>query len=52
MGVKLGHHMEFSWEIFNWTPTQRYARDFGQEVLNGPQLGDLEGDLVIKFEWV
>ena len=29
LGVNVGHQMEFSWEIDNWTPTQECGRDFG-----------------------
>ena len=52
LGVSVGRQMEFSWETYNWTPTQECGRDFGSEKSNGSQLGDLGGDKVINFEWV
>ena len=46
MDVSVGCQMEFPWEISNWTLARRCRRDFGQEMLNGPRIGDLGGDLV------
>ena len=51
-GCECGHQMDFTWEIDNWNPNQEYGRDFGWEMLNGPRIGDLGGDLVRKCEWV
>ena len=37
---------------FQLEPNSEIWKVFGQEMLNGPQLGDLGGDLVRKSEWV
>ena len=38
--------------IFNWTLTRRCIRGFCWEILNGPRIGDLGGNLVGNSEWV
>ena len=52
LGMSMGRQMDLSWEIDDLTPTQECGRGFSWEILNGPRLGGLGGDLVRNFEWV
>ena len=49
MGVSVGHQIEFSREIYNWTLTRECGRGFDSEKPNGTRIGDLGGDYIRKF---
>ena len=38
--------MFFTWKFSRWTPDRGGVRSFGQRLVTGTQLGELEDDLV------
>ena len=41
--------MFFTWKFSRWTPDRGGVRSFGQRLVTGTQLGELEDDLVGSF---